>query len=85
MISFECGTVTVELDVDTDPLSRLVDLRGLVVGAVGAVTIVRSDTRSSVPLDADGRFDSGGLAPGPLRLELTASDGRRVTTSWVSV
>ena len=85
MISFECGTVTVELDVETDPLSRLVDLRGLVVGAAGAVTIVRSDTRSSVPLDADGRFDSGGLAPGPLRLELTASDGRRVTTSWVSV
>ena len=37
MLSFECGDVAVELDVETDPLSRRVRLSGLAVGAVGAV------------------------------------------------
>ncbi|HET7902452.1 MAG TPA: hypothetical protein VFL59_14820 [Candidatus Nanopelagicales bacterium] len=85
MLSFECGDVVVELDVETDPLSRLVRLSGLAVGAVGAVTIVRADDRSSVDLADGGRFVADGISPGPLRLELTTPDGRRVTTSWIHV
>lgn len=85
MLSFSCGTVTVELDVDTDPFTRSLRLRGLAVGATGDVVVVRSGSRTGVPLDDDGRFGLDDVAPGPLRLELTTPDGRRVTTSWVSV
>jgi hypothetical protein len=85
MLSFECGAVTVELDVDTDPTTHLVRLRGLAVGATGTVVIVRADGRTAMPLDDDGRFDSSEIPSGPVRLELTTPDGRRVTTSWVSV
>ena len=41
--------------------------------------------RVVVDLADDGRFVIESVAPGPLRLELTTADGRRVTTSWVHV
>ena len=85
MLSFECGTVSVEIDAESDPSSRSLRLQGIAVGAIGDVVIVRSDSRSAVPLGHDGRFDAGTVPPGPLRLELTTSEGRRVTTSWVSI
>jgi hypothetical protein len=85
MLSFECGDVTVELDVETDPLSRRVRLSGLAIGAVGEVAVVRRDSRTSVPLADSGRFVADAVEPGPLRLELTTPDGRRVTTSWIHV
>lgn len=85
MLSFECGDVTVELDVEADTTARTVRLHGLVVGAVGQVVIVRSDAQWELPLDEDGRFDSDTMPAGPLRLVLTTADGRRVTTSWVTV
>ena len=85
MLSFECGDVVVELDVEADPLSRRVRLSGLAVGAVGVVTLVRSDGRSTVDLGDGGRFVADDVEPGPLRLELTTPDGRRVTTSWIHV
>ena len=85
MLSFECGDVVVELDVEADPLSRRVRLSGLAVGAVGVVTLVRSDGRSTVDLADGGRFVADDVEPGPLRLELTTPDGRRVTTSWIHV
>ncbi len=85
MLSFECGDVVVELDVEADPLSRRVRLSGLAVGAVGVVTIVRADSRSTVDLADGGRFVADSVEPGPLRLELTTPDGRRVTTSWIHV
>ena len=85
MLSFECGDVTVEMDVETDHATGSLRLHGITVGAVGEVVLVRASTRTSVPLGSDGRFDAGTIDGGPLRLELEASDGRRVTTSWVSV
>ncbi|MFN8157352.1 MAG: hypothetical protein U0R68_08035 [Candidatus Nanopelagicales bacterium] len=85
MLSFECGEVVVELDVEADPLSRRVRLSGLAVGAVGVVTLVRSDGRRTVELGDGGRFVADDVEPGPLRLELTTPDGRRVTTSWIHV
>jgi len=85
MLSFECGSVTVEMDVETDQSSGSLRLHGIATGAVGDVDVVRASTRTPVPIGADGRFDAGTIDAGPLRLELTTPDGRRVTTSWVSV
>ena len=85
MLSFECGDVTVELDAETDPTTRSIRLQGIAVGAVGEVVVVRATERHAFPLGPDGRFDAGTAVAGPLRLELTTADGRRVTTSWVSV
>jgi hypothetical protein len=85
MLSFECGSITVELDVESDPGSRLLRLSGLAVGAVGEVVVVRPESRAAQALTTDGRFTVEGVEPGPMRLELTSADGRRVTTSWVTV
>ena len=83
MLSFECGDVSVELDVETDPLSRIVRLSGIAVGASGSMTLVRAEERVTLDLADDGRFVLDRVAPGPLRLELTTPDGRRVPKSWV--
>jgi len=85
MLSFSCGDVTVEVDVETDPSSGSLRLHGIAVGAAGDVVIVRAVSRSSVPLADGGRFDAGAVEPGPVRLELTTPDGHRVTTAWVSI
>ena len=85
MLSFACGDVSVEVDVETDPSSGSLRLHGFAVGAAVEVVIVRASSRSSVPLAAGGRFDAGLVEPGPLRLELTTPDGHRVTTAWVSI
>ena len=85
MLSFACGDVSVEVDVETDPSSGSLRLQGIAIGAAGDVVIVRATTRSSVPLAAGGRFDAGLVEPGPLRLELTTPDGHRVTTAWISI
>jgi hypothetical protein len=84
MLSFECGDVTVELDVTSHP-DATVDLRGLAVGATGVVAVVRAGGRTEVPLDEDGRFLVTNAGSGPVRLELTTPSGGRVTTSWVTV
>lgn len=85
MLSFECGSVTVELDVESDPGTHLLRLSGLAVGAIGEVVVVRSESRAAVEISADGRFTAEGIEPGPMRLELTSADGRRVTTSWITL
>jgi len=85
MLSFACGDVSVEVDVETDPSSGSLRLQGIAIGAAGDVVIVRATTRSSVPLADGGRFDAGSVEPGPLRLELTTPDGHRVTTAWISI
>ena len=85
MLSFECGSVTVELDVEGDAGTPLLRLSGLAVGASGEVVVVRPESRAGAALAADGRFTVEAVEPGPMRLELTTSDGRRVTTSWVTL
>jgi hypothetical protein len=85
MLSFECGSITVELDVESEPGSRLLRLSGLAVGAVGEVVVVRPESLAAQALTADGRFSVEGVEPGPMRLELTSVDGHRVTTSWVTL
>jgi hypothetical protein len=84
MLSFVCDEVTVELDVDTDPVSGRIALHGVAVGATGEVVVVLTGHRLAVPLE-DGHFDLELPSGGPLRLELTRSDGGRVTTAWITV
>jgi hypothetical protein len=85
MLSFLCGDVTIELDVDTDPVTGRVSLHGAAVGVAGDVVVVLTGHRVVSPLDQDGHFDLQLPTGGPLRLELTKPDGGRVTTPWITV
>ena len=85
MLAFECGDVSIEMDVETDHAARTCTLRGMVVGDVVALALVRADARRDVPLDPGGGFGADGVAPGPVRLVAVLGDGRRVTTTWVTL
>ncbi len=84
MLSFVCGDITIELDIDNDPVSGRVHIHGVAVGAAGDVVVVLTGHRLTVPLD-DSHFDLELPTGGPLRLELTRPDGGRVTTTWITV
>ena len=84
MLSFAASGVSVELDADPDPHDGGVKVTGLVSGARDSLTVVRQGSRAEVSLGADGRF-AFRVDRGPLRLELTAADGRRVVTAWILV
>jgi len=84
MLSFVCGDITIELDVDTDPVTGRVRIHGVAVGAAGDVTVVLTGHRLAVPLE-DGHFDLELPTGGPMRLELNRPDGGRVTTAWITV
>lgn len=83
MLSFEHGSVAVDLQVTETPAGR--ELLGLVSGAVGDVELERAGSRTAVPLDEAGRFVASGLPTGAVRLHLRAEDGTAVTTSWVTL
>ena len=83
MLSFEHGSVAVDLQVSETPAGR--ELLGLVTGAVGDVEVEQAGRRTTVALDEAGRFVLEGLAAGPLRLHLRAEDGTSVETSWVTL
>jgi hypothetical protein len=83
MLAFERGAVVVEVDVERDAVLRTARLHGLVTGAL-ALTLVGAQGRRPVPID-DGHFDVADVPWGPVRLELTTPDDRRVTTAWFSV
>lgn len=87
MLSFAHDDVTIDVDVETDPVTNRVRIHGSVVGAIGAVgevLLVLTGQRVHAPLE-DGHFDVSLPTGGPLRLEVTTSDGRRITTSWITV
>ena len=84
MLSFAAPGVSVELDAVPDVHGTGVNVTGLATGAGDALTIVRQDRRTTVPLDPHGRFTFQ-AEPGLLRLEVTAADGRRVVTPWFLV
>jgi hypothetical protein len=83
LLSFETATVGVEVQVVE--VDGSVSLRGLVSGATGAVTLETARASRSVAIGPDGWFTADGLAPGLVRLRLTAADGTPVTTSWVTL
>jgi len=82
MLAFRSDRLSVELEVSRT--GGRWSLRGLTVGATGAVDIETTEGTVSAALDERGRFATDDLAPGSLRLHLTAEDGSRVTTSWVT-
>lgn len=84
MLAFDCGDVTVEIDVETDAATRTCRVTGLVVGDVVEAVLVRGDARTPVALEG-GAFAVDDVPVGPLRLELVRPDGSRVTTAWVSL
>jgi hypothetical protein len=84
MLTFEVDGVTVEVDVELDPVTRTARLQGFARGASGEVATVRVDGRLAAPV-VDGHFDLVDVPLGPARLEFTAVDGRRVSTAWFSV
>ena len=84
MLSFAASGVSVELDAVPEPHDGGVNVTGLVSGARDRLSVVRQDSRTEVALGADGRF-AFRAGRGPLRLELTAADGRRVVTAWILV
>jgi hypothetical protein len=83
MLSFETDTVSIEVQVTEVDGSR--SLLGLVSGASGPVEVETAHGRSTVSLDALGRFSVADVPPGTVRLHLTAENGTPVTTSWVSL
>jgi hypothetical protein len=83
MLSFEHGSVAVDLQVSETPAGR--ELLGLVTGAVGDVEVEQAGGRTTVALDDAGRFVVQGLATGPVRVHLHAEDGTAITTSWVTL
>jgi hypothetical protein len=84
MLSFAHDDVTIELDIDTDPVTGRISLRGIVAGGTGELVLVRTGERVPIPL-VDGQFALSLAVGGPIRLELREDSGRRITTSWITV
>jgi hypothetical protein len=84
MLTFTSDGASIEVDVESDVVTGTRRLRGFVTGATGELVIERTGSRLMVPV-VDGQFDVEGLAPGPARLSVFSSDGRRVVTTWVSL
>jgi hypothetical protein len=82
ILSFRAEQLSVELEVSRT--GGRWSLRGLAVGATGTVDVETSEGTVTAALDDRGRFTADDLAPGSLRLHLTAEGGARVTTSWVT-
>lgn len=83
MLSFETPTLSIEVQVtEVDGLRSLL---GQVSGAAGTLDVETVSGRSTVPIDALGRFSVSGVPTGTVRLHLVAEDGTPVTTSWVSL
>ncbi|GAA3733633.1 hypothetical protein GCM10022225_14790 [Plantactinospora mayteni] len=81
LLSFEHGTVSIELQVHST--GDTVSIRGLVGGATGDVTVETPGGSRSTPIDDEGWFTVDGLAAGLLRLRVPAGD-TTVTTSWIT-
>ncbi len=84
MLTFASDGSSIEVDVEHDPVTGTCRLRGFVTGAVGDLVIQRYDGQVTAPV-LDDQFDVDGLSPGPARLSVSSVDGRRITTSWISL
>jgi hypothetical protein len=82
MVSFETDSVTVELQLDRHDSELTV--RGLVVGAVGEITVDTGDQRTPAQLDDRGWFLVEGVPTGALRLRVHGADGINITTEWIT-
>ncbi|GAA3261879.1 carboxypeptidase-like regulatory domain-containing protein [Nonomuraea helvata] len=80
LLTFAAGEVVVELEVAG---GRLVGrLSG---GGAADIVVQRRDGGTRVRADELGRFTTGELAPGPLRLRVSPEGGGPVVTTWILV
>ncbi|MEV0237285.1 carboxypeptidase-like regulatory domain-containing protein [Nonomuraea sp. NPDC050786] len=78
LLTFAAGEVVVELEVSG---GRLVGrLSG---GGPADIVLQRRDGGTRVRADELGRFTTGELAPGPLRLRVSPEGGGPVVTTWI--
>ena len=83
MLTFTSEGASIEVDVETDPVTGTRRLRGFVTGAEGDLLVETGVARVLVPI-VDGQFDVDGLGGGPARLSAGGGGGRIVTT-WISL
>ncbi len=81
-LAFETGTVDLQLQIEDAPAG--LTLSGVVSGASGDATIETTEATYTARIDNRGWFRVADLRPGALRVHVTAADGTRVTTSWIS-
>ncbi|TMR91536.1 hypothetical protein [Nonomuraea basaltis] len=79
LLTFTGNGLVVELEV-TD--GRLV---GRLSGGPADIEVQRRDGGSRLRSDELGRFTTGVLAPGPLRLRVSPEHGEPVVTSWIRI
>lgn len=82
LLSFEGGGVSVEVQVEQS--GARVTIRGVVTGATGQAVLETSARQHSTAIDDEGWFVVPGVAAGPARIRLTATDGTAVVTPWVA-
>lgn len=81
-LAFETAAVDLQLQIERAPGG--VTLSGVVSGASGNATIETTAASYPAQIDNRGWFRIAELRPGALRVHVTAADGTRVTTSWIS-
>ncbi|KAB8194560.1 hypothetical protein FH608_015260 [Nonomuraea phyllanthi] len=80
LLTFAAGEVVVELEVSNGRLT------GHVSGGLPAdIVVQRRDGATRVHADELGRFATGELAPGPLRLRVSPECGGPVVTTWIHI
>ena len=84
LLSFQGGGVHIDIEIDDG--QRRIRLLGQLSGVPVDECVVQAEGGSTrVDLDGLGRFIVDGLAHGPIRLRCLLTDGRRITTTWVTV
>jgi hypothetical protein len=81
-LAFATAAVDLQLQIERAPGG--VTVSGVVSGASGDATIETTAASYPAQIDNRGWFRVADLRPGALRVHVTAADGTRVTTSWIS-
>lgn len=79
LLTFTAHDLVVELEVAD---GRLV---GRLSGGPARIEVQRRDGGTLLHSDALGRFTTGILPPGPLRLRISPREGDPVVTSWIRI
>ncbi|MBF8189498.1 hypothetical protein ITP53_27940 [Nonomuraea sp. K274] len=79
LLTFTAGELVVELEVAD---RRLV---GRLSGGPAAIEVQRRDGGTRLRADELGRFTTGELSPGPLRLRVSPEHRAPVVTSWIRI
>lgn len=81
VLTFEVDDVMIELALRRR--SGALHLVGQIDGAEATSVTIRNDGAGGpVSVDSLGRFSTG-VETGPLRVEVSLDDGRRIATSWI--